>query len=138
MPVRLSRRSILQTAGAVALTPSVAGAAEIPGPRLEGPNTPKICLEAGLGAPAGASPEEAAVAAGRRIRQLGVEHVISGGPRIPWDEARLKEMMDRLKANGVLVSALGKNVIRAATHLDVSREQCERAATVIRGLEAHP
>jgi len=37
----------------------------------------------------------------RRIRQLGVEWVLSGGPPIPWDEARLKEQMDRVKAAGL-------------------------------------
>ncbi len=45
-----------------------------------------------------------------------------------------REVADRLKANGVLVAVLGKNVIRAVTHLDASREQCVRAADVIRGL----
>jgi hypothetical protein len=34
----------------------------------------------------------------------------------------------------VLVAALGKNVIRAVTHLDVSRADCEKAATAIRKL----
>jgi len=68
---------------------------------------PKICLEAGLGGAAlGASPDQAMAAAARRIRQLGVEHVISGGPRIPWEEARLSEMMDRLKANGLTLGNL--------------------------------
>ena len=38
----------------------------------------------------------------------------------------------RLKEHGVLVSPLGENVIRACTHLDVSREQCEQAAEIIR------
>ncbi len=76
-------------------------------PALEGKDTPKICLEAGLGgAAAGASAEEAAAAAARRIRQLGVDHVISGGPRIPWEEARLKEMMDRLASNGLTLANL--------------------------------
>jgi mannonate dehydratase len=68
---------------------------------------PKICLEAGLGGAApGQSADEAMAAAARRIRQLGVEHVISGGGRIPWEEARLKEMMDRLKANGLTLANL--------------------------------
>ena len=57
-------------------------------------------------APAGASPDEAAAAAARRIRQLGVDHVISGGPRIPWEEARLKEMIDRLNSNGLTLANL--------------------------------
>jgi threonine aldolase len=45
-----------------------------------------------------------------------------------------RDVADRLKANGVLVAALGKNVIRIVTHLDVSREQCVKAAAVIREL----
>ncbi len=45
-----------------------------------------------------------------------------------------REVADRLKANGVLVAALGAKVIRAVTHLDVTREQCVRAAEVLRGL----
>ena len=47
-----------------------------------------------------------------------------------------RDVADRLKAKGVLVAALGKNVVRAVTHLDASREQCERAAAAIRGLRA--
>ena len=34
----------------------------------------------------------------------------------------------RAKAEGVLISALGPRTVRAVTHLDVSREDCERAA----------
>ena len=40
----------------------------------------------------------------------------------------------RLKEAGVRVSALGRNTVRAVTHLDVTREQCERAAVAIRRL----
>jgi threonine aldolase len=35
------------------------------------------------------------------------------------------------QAEGVLVSAFGARIIRAVTHLDVSREQCRRAADVL-------
>ncbi len=41
---------------------------------------------------------------------------------------------DRLKTDGILVSALGPQVLRACTHLDVSREQVEIAAESIRRL----
>lgn len=109
---RLSRRTLLKTTGAAALgaravygtSPAVAGGQSRP--HFEGKDTPKICLEAGLTPPPGASPEEAAAASARRIRQLGVEHVISGGPRIPWEESRLREMMDRLKSNGLTLANL--------------------------------
>jgi mannonate dehydratase len=104
---------MLKTAGAAALgipaaygvSPSAPAAQGRP--RFEGKDTPKICLEAGLGgASPGASPDEAAAAAARRIRQLGVDHVISGGGRIPWEESRLREMMDRLKGNGLTLANL--------------------------------
>jgi mannonate dehydratase len=110
---RPSRRTILKTAGAAALglpaayVVSPSGAASQARPRFEGKDTPKICLEAGLGGAApGVSADEAAAAAARRIRQLGVDHVLSGGPRIPWEESRLKEMMDRLKGNGLTLANL--------------------------------
>lgn len=45
-----------------------------------------------------------------------------------------REVADRLLAQGVKVAALGKTIIRAVTHLDVTRADCLRAAEVIRGL----
>lgn len=45
-----------------------------------------------------------------------------------------KAVAEKLKANGVLVAALEQNVIRAATHLDASRADCEKAASIIRKL----
>ena len=68
---------------------------------------PKICLDAAAGgALPGAPADEAVAVSARRIRQLGVEHVISGGGPIPWDEGRLKAMMDRLRANGLTLANL--------------------------------
>src|SRR6185312_7225593 len=52
----------------------------------------------------------------------------------PWGSAR--EVANKLKERGVLVAALGKNVIRAVTHLDASREQCTKAAEIIRTLDS--
>jgi threonine aldolase len=46
------------------------------------------------------------------------------------------EVAERLRTAGVLVSALGPQVFRACTHLDVSREQVEAAADAIRTLSA--
>ena len=51
----------------------------------------------------------------------------------PWASAR--DVAIQLKEAGVLVAALGKRVVRAVTHLNVSRADCERAAAVIRALE---
>jgi threonine aldolase len=40
-------------------------------------------------------------------------------------------VVTRAKEHGVLIFAFGPRTIRAVTHLDVSREQCERAAEVL-------
>jgi len=40
----------------------------------------------------------------------------------------------KLKEKGVLVAPLGEQTMRAVTHLDVNRSQCERAAAAIRSL----
>jgi threonine aldolase len=47
-----------------------------------------------------------------------------GGPDAAAIVARAQEM-------GVLVSAFGERTVRAVTHLDVSREQCRRAADLL-------
>src|SRR5260221_10542530 len=99
MNTRPTRRTMLKTAGLAALAMPARGVSSLEaaaGPRGD---LPKICLEAGLGGAApGASADEAASAAARRVKQLGVDHVISGGGRIPWGGGRLKEMIDRLKS----------------------------------------
>src|SRR5436190_23217006 len=110
-----SRRTILRTAGVAALAmPATYGVSALSlsgtssatarsGPRFEGKDTPKICLEAALGgSPAGSNDEAAA----RRIRQLGVNHVISGGGPIPWEESRLKDTMGHLKSNELVLANL--------------------------------
>jgi threonine aldolase len=48
-----------------------------------------------------------------------------------------KDVAGKLRERGVLVAALGENVVRAVTHLDVTGEQCERAADEIRRLGKH-
>ncbi len=37
----------------------------------------------------------------------------------------------RAQETGVLVSAFGVRIVRAVTHLDVTREQCRRAADLL-------
>ncbi len=38
------------------------------------------------------------------------------------------------REQGVLVVAFGPRIVRAVTHYDVSREQCERAADILAGV----
>src|SRR3954467_4825701 len=58
----------------------------------DGPGRPRICL----GAPPTA--DEAQI---RRLKQIGVSHVLMGGPATPWQEDELKARLDRFKAGGI-------------------------------------
>ena len=42
-----------------------------------------------------------------------------------------QDVADKLKSRGILAAALGGQMLRFVTHLDVSREQCEAAARVL-------
>ena len=91
MHSELSRRKILQAMGVAALPAQVPTSAPIPGPRAEGRETPKICLPIGGMDAAGK----------RRVKQLGVDHVLTTGPRIPWQESAIRSTMDSLKSGGL-------------------------------------
>jgi mannonate dehydratase len=84
---------MMQATSVAALSP-VALAAPTSWPPAEGPNTPRICL----GVPADA--DEATM---RKLKQIGVDYVLMGGPRIPWEEADLRTRMDRFKAAGLTI-----------------------------------
>jgi mannonate dehydratase len=105
MKAKLTRRALIQAASAAAVASPLAGpaaAANIPGPRVEGKDTAKIALEPGLLTLPGDKPESV----GRRIKQLGVDHILAGGGRIPWTEEQLKKLMDGYKAQGLTVGNL--------------------------------
>jgi mannonate dehydratase len=84
----------MRAAGAAAFVPAAASAASRPWPVVEGPETPKLCL----GVPANL--DEAGM---RRIKQIGVDYVLMGGPPIPWQEAELRARMERFKAGGLTI-----------------------------------
>lgn len=96
MSTRFSRRRLIQAAGAGAVAPAVAQAMRKPWPIVEGPDTPKLCL----GLWDGGDPDRPEVSM-RRIRQLGVDYVLSGGPRIPWQEEDLRARIQRCRAAGL-------------------------------------
>ncbi|MGA2148145.1 MAG: mannonate dehydratase [Bryobacteraceae bacterium] len=104
----ISRRSLIQTAGVAAMASPYTSAATMPPPQFEGKDTPKIALSMGDGgrATAPATPDAPPVDPLRRIKQLGVDWVLFGGPPIPWDEARLREQVDRVKAAGLTLGNL--------------------------------
>src|SRR5947209_19561711 len=37
----------------------------------------------------------------RQVKQLGVDHVLMGGPPMPWTETRLREITDKLNSRGL-------------------------------------
>jgi mannonate dehydratase len=93
----LNRRDVLKAFGASA----VAGSLPLPFAKAapafsrmpaEGPDTPKICL--GYWAPV----DEAGM---RRVKQIGVDYVLTGGPKIPWSEADVRGRIEQFKAGGL-------------------------------------
>jgi mannonate dehydratase len=70
----------------------------------ESASTPKIAcaINLGGGVLGGGVTDEAI----RAVVQLGVYHVLSGGPAIPWTAGQLQPMVDKLKAGGVTLGNL--------------------------------
>jgi mannonate dehydratase len=93
----------MKAVGATAVAPSLAEAASASWPIAEGPTTPKIALITGMDWKSETMTDEAQM---RRLKQIGVDHVLGGGPPIPWDEAKLRAMMDRLKSGGLTLGNL--------------------------------
>ena len=101
----LSRRKLLQVMGATTF------AASFPIPKVPGSVTgdrdasemsriPKIALELSrVGSYfATGTVDEAGM---RRVKQLGVNDVLMGGPPIPWREPDLRALIDKLKTGGL-------------------------------------
>ncbi len=66
----------------------------------EGPTTPKIA--------APVNGRDVTAEAMREVKQIGVNNVLTGGPRMPWEEAELRAFVDTLKRGGL---ALGNMMI---------------------------
>ena len=99
MKSRIPRRQFLQSiaaAGAVSMTGRAAASGTQAPPKFqgmppEGKDTPKICLGY-------VTPDEPSM---RRVKQIGVDYVLTGGPAIPWTEADIRARIDRYKAGGL-------------------------------------
>jgi mannonate dehydratase len=101
MNAEFSRRKLIQAAGVAALPLPATAAAMACGSQHAGVDPPKICLEVGAGGLAAGALSEAGA---RWLKQLGVDHVIARYPGpIPWEEDRLRELLDRLKSQGLTV-----------------------------------
>jgi len=130
-----SRRTMLQAMGSAAFSRTAIPAGfshpgvlegEDGGWRPEGPDTPKICLDL--------SPAYLDDTTMRRVKQIGVNYVASGGsPPIPWEETRIRTIMDTLKSAGL---TLGNMMIGGFTNTLYGRpgrdEEIEKVRQSIR------
>ena len=66
-----------------------------PGMPQEGPDTPKLC--------APVSGSDFTDESMRMVKQLGVNNVLMGGPKMPWQQADLQATVDKLKTGGLQV-----------------------------------
>ena len=110
MHCSFSRRNLLKQMGAAAFAPAIAPLAATAqqeqkpwwlgdGMPQESPATPKIACAIDL--QNGVTDE-----AVRSVVQIGVRHVLSGGPPIPWSVSQLQPLVDKLKASGVTLGNL--------------------------------
>jgi len=117
--MKISRRALVEIIGASALMPGAHLAAEqVAAAPKEGPTPPKIALGMGDGGGGGGGRGQAATsgpppdqAVGpKRIKQLGVNHVLGGLGGVPWTEQSLNTVMDRWKPMGISVGNLMINL----------------------------
>jgi mannonate dehydratase len=94
----ISRRDVLHAIGAAAFVSSArTDATEARTLRpvtmpADGVDAPKICLGVA------ANLDEAGI---RRVKQIGVDHVLTGGSKIPWTEEDVRSRVDRFRAGGL-------------------------------------
>lgn len=124
MKFELSRRRMMQSAGVAALPlPAMAAAKKSEWPIVEGPGTPKLCMPVPR--------DEAGI---RRVKQLGVDHLLGGFGRVPWQEAELKGMMEKMKAGGLTVYNLMIGGFNKAIYAQPGRD--EEIENVIKSIQA--
>ncbi len=98
----ISRRRMMQAMGAASLASSVVARGAMPCPQLpatsasgwcpEGAGTPKLSLVISPRA------DEATM---RRVKQIGINHVHTGGPPIPWKEDQIRSLMASFQSGGL-------------------------------------
>lgn len=106
MSSKFSRRRLVKGIGAAALLPAIRSMTEAaenkwtPGAGMpqESAETPKIACPINLH-----NVTEKDI---RRVRQIGVTHALSGGPRMPWKEEELRAVVEKLKAGGISLGNL--------------------------------
>ncbi len=124
----LSRRDMMQLAGLGAMaaaTDSVSAAPQGSWPPEIGSNLPKICVGSGRDA------DEKYM---RHLKQVGVDYVLMGGPRVPWEESELQGILDRYKAGGITVINMMISGFNDVIHGGPARD--EQIENVIKSIRA--
>lgn len=96
MSSNFSRRRAIQGIGAAAFSIS-ANERTAEGQTQD---LPKLCLEVGAG---GLSAGHLDPAGLRRVKQLGVDYVLMGGPRIPWEESEIRSRIELCRNSGLVL-----------------------------------
>ncbi len=101
-----TRRTAIGAVAAALGASALQGSVVAPPPK-ESSSTPKLAVsmaDGNAGVPVTVDTDRTAAAT--RVKQLGVDHVLSGGPALPWTEEGLLALMQPWKAAGVTVSNL--------------------------------
>lgn len=96
-----SRRNLIKGIASTACLPALAqgvhaAALDFPphhGMPVESADTPKIAAPIN-----GRNPTDEEM---RMVKQIGVDHVLTGGPKMPWTVEELQPLVDKLKAGGL-------------------------------------
>lgn len=101
MSAKWSRRNLIKGIASTACLPALtqsahAAALDFPphhGMPVEGPDTPKIA--------APINGHDVTDEEMRMVKQIGVDHVLTGGPKMPWTAEELQPLVDKLKTGGL-------------------------------------
>jgi mannonate dehydratase len=84
----------MRAAGLLALSPAALISKPKDWPPVRASGEPKLCL--GIGSNA----DDRQMS---KFKQIGVDHVLMGGPRIPWEESELNARMERFRTGGLKI-----------------------------------
>ena len=113
MTHRFSRRRMVQMGG-VFVPATALAAAPVDWPPEQDSATPKICVGA---------PRDDDESAMRQWKQVGVDHVLMGGPTPPWREADLRSVMKRYRSGGIEVCNMMIGGLNDVIHGGPGRDQ---------------
>lgn len=115
--MRDNRRDFIKRSAAIAAGAAVSGLSACTGPGKKDPNDEKGLTKTGFNPkahvwPVKFGPDKPKLCVGiapgdtkmmRQYKQIGVDHVLLNGPKIPWTEKSLRDIMDPFRVEGLTV-----------------------------------